>query len=62
MYEFMKANNIEYTRSKPSKKNHNCLVEQKNYTNVRKVVGYQRYDTDPEIKLINNLYRNELRL
>lgn len=62
MYEFMKTNNIEYTRSKPNKKNHNCLIEQKNYTNVRKVVGYQRYDTELEIKLINNLYRNELRL
>lgn len=62
IYEYMKVNNIEYTRSKPNKKNHNCLVEQKNFTNVRRVVGYQRYDTELEIELINNLYRNELRL
>ncbi len=62
IYNYMKTNNIEYTRSKPNKKNHNCLVEQKNFTNVRKVVGYQRYDTELEIKLINDLYRNELRL
>ena len=62
IFRYMKAHNIEYTRSKPNKKNHNCLVEQKNFTNVRKVVGYQRYDTDLEINLINELYRNELRL
>jgi len=62
IFRYMKAHNIEYTRSKPNKKNHNCLVEQKNFTNVRKVVGYQRYDTDLEINLINELYRDELRL
>jgi hypothetical protein len=53
---------LEFTRSRPNKKNDNCYVEQKNWTHVRKLVGYSRYDTEKEIRIINELYRNELRL
>lgn len=38
------------------------FVEQKNWTHVRKMVGYLRYDTKQELEALNNLYRNELRL
>jgi len=34
----------------------------KNWTHVRKVLGYLRYDTPDELMLINDLYHNELRL
>lgn len=54
--------NILLSRSRPYKKNDNCLVEQKNWTHVRKKVGYLRYDTKEEQKILNSLYRNELRL
>ena len=37
-------------------------IEQKNWTHVRKVLGYLRYDTAKELMLINDLYHNELRL
>lgn len=53
---------IAYSRSRPYKKNDNCFIEQKNSTHVRKVVGYLRYDTEEELNIINDLFRNELRL
>jgi len=33
-----------------------------NFTHVRRPLGYLRYDTTEELALINDLYRNELRL
>ena len=36
-------------------------MEQKNYSVVRRAVGYQRYDTPAELELLNNLYE-DLRL
>jgi hypothetical protein len=53
---------LEFSRSRPLKKNDNCFVEQKNSQNVRKVVGHIRYDTKREQAILNDLYRNELRL
>jgi hypothetical protein len=37
-------------------------VEQKNRTHVRRMIGVLRYDTQKELDIINDLYRNELRL
>lgn len=51
-----------FTRSRENKKNDNAYVEQKNWTHVRKILGYFRYDTASEQVIINSLYRNELRL
>ena len=53
---------IEFSRSRPYKKNDNCFVEQKNATHVRNVIGHLRYDTEKEAALINELYRGSLRL
>lgn len=53
---------LEFTRSRPNHKNDNAYVEQKNWTHVRQIIGYARYDTEDEIEIINQLYRNELRL
>lgn len=61
-YKYAKKEGLEYSRSRPYKKNDNCFVEQKNSTHVRKPFGYLRYDTQKEIDIINDLYRNELRL
>ena len=44
------------SRSRPYKKNDNAHVEQKNDDKVRKLVGYWRYDTEEELKLLNLLY------
>lgn len=61
MVRWCKTNNLFFTRSRPDRKNDNAYVEQKNYTHIRKWLGYRRYDTKEQKDLINNLYRNELR-
>jgi hypothetical protein len=53
---------IVFTRSRENKKNDNAYVEQKNWTHVRKLLGYFRYDTPAEQLIINSLYHNEIRL
>lgn len=53
---------ITFTRSRPYKKNDNAHIEQKNFTHVRKIIGYARFDTKEQQDLLNDLYRNELRL
>jgi len=53
---------IQFTRSRPYKKDDNAHVEQKNWTHVRKLLAWDRYDTPPAVEAINDLYRNELRL
>lgn len=53
---------IELTRSRPNHKNDNAHVEQKNYTVVRKVLGYTRIETDEAVVLMNQLYAGPWRL
>jgi hypothetical protein len=47
---------LTFTRSRSQRKNDNCFVEQKNYTVVRRAVGYSRYETRPQQQLLNALY------
>lgn len=47
---------ITFTRSRSYKKNDNCYVEQKNYSIIRRAVGYLRHDTKVELELLNELY------
>ncbi|BAL80273.1 hypothetical protein [Caldisericum exile] len=58
---YCEKEHITFTRARPYRKNDNCFVEQKNYSVVRRAVGYIRYDTDEELKIMNELY-NTLRL
>lgn len=53
---------IRFTRSREYKKDDNAHVEQKNYTHVRQLLGYLRYDTETVIDKINQLYQHELRI
>ena len=53
---------IQLTRGRPYKKDDNAHVEQKNWTHVRKLIGYDRYDTQAAVDAMNDLYRNEWRL
>jgi hypothetical protein len=48
---------ITFTRSRPYKKNDNCFVEQKNYSIVRRAVGYWRYDRARQRALLAELYK-----
>ncbi len=56
LLRFCEENKITFTRTRPYRKNDNCYVEQKNWSVVRKTVGYYRYDTEWELKLLNELY------
>jgi len=58
LFNFCRDEKITFTRSRPYRKNDTCFVEQKNWTVVRKMVGYRRYDTDREVQLLNTLYDN----
>ena len=62
LINYCEKENLEFTRSRPNKKNDNAYIEQKNWTHVRKTLGYLRYDTDQELILMNSLYEKELRL
>lgn len=53
---YCKREKLSFTRSRPYRKNDNCFVEQKNYSVVRRAVGYQRYDTQAQLQLLNQLY------
>ena len=56
MLRYCEESEITFTRSRPYKKNDSCFVEQKNYSVVRRNVGYLRYDTEEELDILNELY------
>jgi hypothetical protein len=47
---------ITFTRSRVGNKNDGCHVEQKNWSTVRTLVGYHRYDTPAEVVLLNKIW------
>lgn len=47
---------ITFTRGRAGRKNDNPYIEQKNWSVVRRAVGYDRYDTPEQVDLLNNLY------
>ena len=53
---------IQFTRSRPYKKDDNAHIEQKNWTHVRKLIGWDRYDSPQALVAMNDLYAHELRL
>ncbi len=62
LYRYCQAQEIQFTRGRPYKKDDNAHIEQKNWTHVRKLVGYLRYDTPAAVAALNDLYHHELRL
>jgi hypothetical protein len=56
LYRYCKSNGITFTRGRSNHKNDNCFVEQKNYSVIRRKVGYCRYDTAAELAVLNELY------
>jgi hypothetical protein len=53
---------IQFTRSRPYKKDDNAHIEQKNWTHVRRLIGWDRYDSPQALAAMNDLYAHELRL
>jgi hypothetical protein len=55
LIRFCREEKITFTRSRPYRKNDNCYVEQKNWSVVRRFVGYGRYDTRESLVLLNEM-------
>ncbi|MBI1745592.1 MAG: DDE-type integrase/transposase/recombinase [Acidobacteria bacterium] len=45
LHRYCKKRRIQFTRGRPYQKDDNAHIEQKNWTPVRKLLGYGRYDT-----------------
>jgi hypothetical protein len=62
LVRYCRTHRIQFTRGRPYKKDDNAHIEQKNWTHVRRLIGWDRYDTPAAVALMNDLYRKELRL
>jgi hypothetical protein len=56
LLNYCTEHHITFTRSRPGNKNDGSHVEQKNWTHVRELVGYLRFDTDAELSIINQIW------
>jgi len=56
LLRYCRQEKITFTRGRSGKKNDGCFVEQKNYSVVRRAVGYARYDSAAQLRLLNELY------
>ena len=59
---YCRESGVSRFRSRPYKKDDQAHIEQKNWTHVRKLIGYDRYDTQEAVDAMNDLYRKEWRL
>ena len=55
--KYCEDNRITFTRIRPYKKNDNCFVEQKNYTVLRRFIGYARYDTEEQLGIVKEILK-----
>ncbi len=62
LVRYCQRHGIQFTRGRPYKKDDNAHIEQKNWTHVRRLLGYVRYDAPAAVAAMNALYRQELRL
>lgn len=56
LFRYCRDRQLKFTRSRSGNKNDGAHVEQKNWTTVRQLVGYLRYDTDAERLLLNEIW------
>lgn len=61
LYNYCQDEQITFTRARPYKKNDQAHVEQRNWTVVRQVIGYARYESPEALNLLNIVYE-DLRL
>jgi len=61
LLRYCEKHRIQFTRSRPYKKDDNAHIEQKNWTHVRKLVGWDRYDTPAQLAAIQALYQGSWR-
>lgn len=56
-YFFNRKNRVDFVRRRPYKKNDNAHVEQKNWTHVRELFGYDRFDAESQVEFMNDIYK-----
>ncbi len=61
MLRYCEGKGITFARSGFGNKNDCCYVEQKNWSVVRRIVGYARYDMDDEVEILNEIYDRDIR-
>jgi hypothetical protein len=61
LYQYCLSEKITFTRSRPYHKNDQAHVEQKNWSVVRRLIGYDRFETEEEYLLLQSIYA-DLRL
>lgn len=61
LYEYLMGRplKVPWTRSRAYRKNDNAHCEQKNWTHVRQLLGYERYGHPELVPLLNGLYGQE---
>jgi hypothetical protein len=61
LFRFTQRERITFTRSRPYKKNDQAHIEQKNWSVVRRLIGYDRYTSPQALANLNAIYE-DLRL
>ena len=56
LFNYCKREEITFTRSRSYKKNDSCHIEQKNWSVVRRLVGYDRYNSREALDTLNYIY------
>ena len=56
LFAYCHREGINFTRSRSYKKNDSCHVEQKNWSMVRRLVGYDRYASRRSLEALNRVY------
>ena len=56
LYQYCLSEKITFTRSRPYQKNDQAHVEQKNWSVVRRLIGYDRFETEAEYLLLQSIY------
>ena len=56
LYDYCRRNAITFTRSRSYKKNDSCHVEQKNWSVVRRTIGYDRFSSKAAFKAMDDVY------
>jgi len=56
LFAYCQREKITFTRSRSYKKNDSCHVEQKNWSVVRRLIGYDRYSSKAALEALNRIY------
>lgn len=57
LWRYCQAREIQFSRGRPRYSNDNPHVEERNWTLVRRLIGYDRLDTAPQMAWLNALYQ-----